>query len=186
MTITEAIMTTVKPPLVYGCNNDTIVDDGELLILPADVIAALRIFYEIITTAKTYGEYAERGRAAGRQNPLVRGWCWWSEPDDFEELIQEADLDPSDPFDWDQICSDGSWPATLAWVMVGSLNHEAFDALDHLCGGPPLSMGSGSDTMNIPWSKKGEAVAALEAAGFQVVEDQEAIDRLLVRDPTVS
>jgi hypothetical protein len=36
------------------------------------------------------------------------------------------------------------------------------------------------------WSKKGEAVAALEAAGFQVVEDQEAIDRLLVRDPTVS
>ena len=47
-------------------------------------------------------------------------------------------------------------------------------------------MGSSSDTMNIPWSKKEEAVAALEAAGFQVVEDQEAIDRLLVRDPTVT
>ncbi len=29
-------------------------------------------------------------------------------------------------------------------------------------------------------------VAVLEAAGFEVVEDQEAIDRLLVFDPTVS
>ena len=29
-------------------------------------------------------------------------------------------------------------------------------------------------------------VAVLKAAGFEVVEDQEAIDRLLVRDPTVS
>ena len=34
--------------------------------------------------------------------------------------------------------------------------------------------------------KKGEkTVAVLEAAGFQVVEDQEAFDRLLVFDPTV-
>jgi hypothetical protein len=177
----------VKPPLVYGCGTEGLKqrDDDELLILPADVIDALRIYYEIILTPQTLGEYAERGRVAGRQNPLVARWCWYSEPDDFEELIQEGDLDPSDPFDWDQICSDGSWPATLSWVMVDAMTQEALDALDHLCGGPPLSMGSGSDTMNIPWSKKGEAVAALEAAGFEVVEDQEAIDRLLVRDPTV-
>ena len=184
MTIAEAIMTTVNPPLVYGCNTDTIVDDAELLILPADVIADLRIFYEIITTAKTYGEYSERGQAAIRQNPRLERWFWNVDPDDFED--PDAVPDPSDPFDWDQICSDGSWPATLSWVMVDAMTQETLDALDHLCGGPPLSTGSGSDTMNIPWSKKGEAVAALEAAGFQVVEDQEAIDRLLVRDPPVS
>ena len=180
-------MTTVKPPLVCGCNTEGPKqrDDDELLILPADVIADLRIFYEIITTAKTYGEYSERGQAASRQNPRLEGWFWFADPDDFGD--SDAVPVPSDPFDWDLIDYDSwpRWPATLAWVMVGSLNHEAFDALDHLCGGPPLSMGSGSDTMNIPWSKKGEAVAALEAAGFQVVEDQEAIDRLLVRDPTV-
>lgn len=178
----------MKPPLVYGCNSEGLKkrdDDDELLILPTDVIDALRIYYEIILTPQTLGEYAERGRAAGHQNPLVARWCWCSEPDAFEELIQEKDLDPSDPFDWDQICSDGSWPATLSWIMVDAMTQEALDALNDLCGGPPLSMGSGSDTMNIPWSKKGEAVAALEAAGFQVVEDQEAIDRLLVRDPTV-
>ena len=182
-------MTTVKPPLVYGCNSEGLKkrdDDDELLILPADVIADLRIFYEIITTAKTYGEYSERGQAAIRQNPRLERWFWNVDPDDFED--PDAVPDPSDPFDSDLIDNDPwmRWPATLAWVMVGSLNHEAFDALDHLCSGPPLSVGSGSDTMNIPWSKKGEAVAVLEAAGFEVVEDQEAFDRLLVFDPTVS
>ena len=183
-------MTTVKPPLVYGCNTEGPKqrDDDELLILPADVIADLRIFYEIITTAKTYGEYSERGQAASRQNPRLEGWFWFADPDDFGD--SDAVPDPSDPFDsdlMDLITYDAwpQWPATLAWFMVGDLDHDANDALAHLCGGPPLSMGSGSDTMNIPWSKKGEAVAALEAAGFQVVEDQEAIDRLLVRDPTV-
>ena len=81
---------------------------------------------------------------------------------------------------------DRIWTRRRSIRADDAMTQEALDALDHLCGGPPLSMGSGSDTMNIPWSKKGEAVAALEAVGFQVVEDQEAIDRLLVRDPTVS
>jgi hypothetical protein len=179
------MMTTPKPPLVYGCNNDTIVDDDELLILPAGVIADLRIFYEIITTARTYGEYSERGQAAIHQNPRLEGWFWLVDPDDFEDSDDVPD--PSDPFNWDLIDHDPwmRWPATLAWVMVGAMTLAALDALDHLCGGPPLSMGSGSDTMNIPWSKKGDAVAALEAAGFEVVEDQEAFDRLLAFDPTV-
>jgi len=169
------------PTLVYGHNRDNVGNsDEELLIFPVDVIHELLVFYEIITTAKTFGEYRKRSLKAILNNPRLENY-FWEERDDEES----EPFNPSDPFEWHFFNEEGewlptlNWVPTLSWVMVDKIPEDALDALDHLCGRTPLSIGSSSsDTMNIPWSKKNEAVVALEAAGFEVVEDQEVIDSL--------
>lgn len=133
--------------------------NDNLILIPADVAEELATLRKAINTSSTWGEFlAAVGDDANMREQLIE---WELEPA------------PSDPFDADQLpgFKDGDWPtwpqqAMLEWLPAEVVAMGTVE--DSRINGEALAIASGLKT---------EVVAAMGAAGKEVVEDQRLVER---------
>lgn len=142
----------------------------DLVLLPPTKLASLAGFFEILGSARTFGDYLQRCDEAPAGVAYYAVW------------YEEGDCDPDDipaldqPFDVDAIPGrgDGYFPPNVQMVMLDALDDELWEVLAPFAtvhddmGGIPW--------VQVPWSELGHLEAAFRAAGIELIERQDDVD----------
>lgn len=158
----------VRPVLAYGVSYG-------MVLLPLDVLEEEARFAELLGSVDTVGDYVRI--ATDPDEPLAGSFPWWED--------DELDMVPPDdtPFDLGMVpgSGDGYFPVSINTTMLSVLEsafllEEGEGPLDGLyeyhdwMGGIPH--------IEIPAANCEVVVQRLSAAGYEVVERQDLVDRL--------